>query len=216
MGAVNGVLVVFNPTALVHPDPGHGDAIYGLTQMLSRRYRAGRRCRRVSVPLQTNASAMCVAAGAAVLRAVGCRSRVGRAQDAPGRQIYLIGVRNREAGVPIAAVTLDLLHYPALAGPGRPAVLARSGVSSTFTGRGFQTLTPWRAIVSGGTGCSEARHTVFGTVVGVLVLFIAFNLVNLLGLDYNLQLVLGGHHLASAAMRGSDKIARTFPALEGI
>lgn len=41
----------------------------------------------------------------------------------------------------------------------------------------------------------------FGTVVGVLVLFIAFNLVNLLGLDYNLQLVLKGAIiiLASAA-----------------
>jgi len=33
---------------------------------------------------------------------------------------------------------------------------------------------------------------VVGTVAGTLVLFIAFNLVNILGFNYNLQLVLKG------------------------
>jgi ribose/xylose/arabinose/galactoside ABC-type transport system permease subunit len=71
------------------------------------------------------------------------------------------------------------------------AVLARSGVSSTFTGRGFE-FDALAAIVLGGTLFSGGRGTVVGTVAGTLVLFIAFNLVNILGFNYNLQLVLKG------------------------
>jgi ribose transport system permease protein len=79
-------------------------------------------------------------------------------------------------------------------------VLARSGVSSTFTGRGFE-FDALAAIVLGGTVFSGGRGTVIGTVAGTLVLFIAFNLVNIVGLNYNLQVVLKGAIiiLASAA-----------------
>ena len=77
------------------------------------------------------------------------------------------------------------------AGLGGIALLARSGVSSTFTGRGFE-FDALAAIVLGGTVFSGGRGTVVGTLAGVLVLFIAFNLVNILGLNYNLQLVLKG------------------------
>ena len=44
----------------------------------------------------------------------------------------------------------------------------------------------------GGTVFSGGRGTVIGTVAGTLVLFMAFNLVNIIGLNYNLQLVLKG------------------------
>jgi len=79
----------------------------------------------------------------------------------------------------------------AFAALGGIAVLARSGVSSTFTGRGFE-FDALAAIVLGGTLFSGGRGTVVGTVAGTLVLFIAFNLVNILGFNYNLQLVLKG------------------------
>jgi len=121
-----------------------------------------------------------------------------------GRQVYLIG-SNREAarlsGLPVGGVTFACYVISGLfAGLGGIAVLARSGVSSTFTGRGFE-FDALAAIVLGGTVFSGGRGTVVGTVAGTLVLFIAFNLVNILGFNYNLQLVLKGAIiiLASAA-----------------
>ncbi|MBX3643817.1 MAG: ABC transporter permease [Rubrivivax sp.] len=203
MGAVNGVLVVFNRNSSFILTLGTAIAIYGLTQMLS-----GGTARGVVSPGfraffnqrlgdVLPVLGLCFVLLAAVLEWVARRTRLGR-------QIYLIG-SNREAalqaGVPIAAVTLACYVISGLfAGLGGLAVLARSGVSSTFTGRGFE-FDALAAIVLGGTVFSGGRGTVFGTVVGVLVLFIAFNLVNLLGLDYNLQLVLKGAIiiLASAA-----------------
>ena len=112
-----------------------------------------------------------------------------------GRQIYLIG-SNREAarlaGLPVAGVTFACYVISGLfAGLGGIAVLARSGVSSTSTGRGFE-FDALAAIVLGGTVFSGGRGTVIGTVAGTLVLFMAFNLVNIIGLNYNLQLVLKG------------------------
>jgi len=112
-----------------------------------------------------------------------------------GRQVYLIG-SNREAarlaGLPVAGVTFACYVVSgAFAALGGIAVLARSGVSSTFTGRGFE-FDALAAIVLGGTLFSGGRGTVVGTVAGTLVLFVAFNLVNILGFNYNLQLVLKG------------------------
>ncbi len=112
-----------------------------------------------------------------------------------GRQIYLIG-SNREAarlaGLPVTGVTIACYVVSGVfAALGGIAVLARSGVSSTFAGRGFE-FDALAAIVLGGTVFSGGRGTVAGTVAGTLVLFIAFNLVNILGFNYNLQLVLKG------------------------
>jgi ribose transport system permease protein len=112
-----------------------------------------------------------------------------------GRNVYLIG-SNREAarlsGLPVASVTFGCYVLSgAFAGLGGLALLARSGVSSTFAGRGFE-FDALAAIVLGGTVFSGGRGTVVGTVAGTLVLFMAFNLVNILGFNYNLQLVLKG------------------------
>ena len=87
-----------------------------------------------------------------------------------GRQIYLIG-SNREAarlsGLPVAGVTFACYVISGLfAALGGIAVLARSGVSSTFTGRGFE-FDALAAIVLGGTLFSGGRGTVVGTVAGV-------------------------------------------------
>ena len=112
-----------------------------------------------------------------------------------GRQLYLCG-SNREAailsGLPARRVTVLAYAlaglFGALAGI---ALLARSGVSSTISGRGleFQVLA---GIVLGGTTFEGGRGGVGGTVAGVLVLVMAFNLVNIAGLNYQTQLVVMG------------------------
>jgi ribose transport system permease protein len=131
-----------------------------------------------------------------------------------GRQVYLIGSNveaARMAGLPVAGVTFACYVLSGtFAGMGGIAALARSGVSSTFTGRGYE-FDALAAIILGGTTFAGGRGTVAGTVAGVLVLFIAFNLVNILGLNYNLQLVLKGAIivLASAVYAGLDPDRRT-------
>ncbi|MGE0240016.1 MAG: ABC transporter permease [Parvibaculaceae bacterium] len=112
-----------------------------------------------------------------------------------GRRLYLIGSNRdaaRLAGLPVAR-TIVLAYalsglFGALAGI---ALLARSGVSSTLSGQGleFQVLA---AIVLGGTTFEGGRGGIAGTVAGVLVLVIAFNLVNISGLPYHMQLVVMG------------------------
>jgi ribose transport system permease protein len=112
-----------------------------------------------------------------------------------GRQLYLCG-SNRQAailsGLPARRVTVLAYAlaglFGALAGI---ALLARSGVSSTISGRGleFQVLA---GIVLGGTTFEGGRGGVGGTMAGVLVLVMAFNLVNIAGLNYHTQLVVMG------------------------
>jgi len=207
-GAVNGALNLARPTSSFILTLGSALALYGLTQIYS-----GGTARGVVAPgfreffnqrlggvLPALALAMlAIAAG------MECVLRTTRF----GRQIYLIG-SNREAarlaGLPVAGVTFWSYVISGLfAGLGGVAVLARSGVSSTFTGRGFE-FDALAAIVLGGAVFSGGRGTIIGTVAGTLVLFIAFNLVNILGFNYNLQLVLKGSIiiLASAAYAWLD------------
>jgi len=202
-GAANGLLVVFNRSSSFILTLGTALAIYGLTQIFSGGTARGMVApdfreffnHRIGDVLPVLALALL---GLAAL--VEWLLRTTRF----GRQIYLIG-SNREAarlaGLPVAAVTLACYVISgSFAALGGIAVLARSGVSSTFTGRGFE-FDALAAIVLGGTLFSGGRGTVVGTVAGTLVLFIAFNLVNILGFNYNLQLVLKGAIivLASAA-----------------
>jgi ribose/xylose/arabinose/galactoside ABC-type transport system permease subunit len=181
-GAINGLLVVFNRNSSFILTLGTALAIYGLTQIFS-----GGTARGMVAPDFReffNQRLGEVLPVEALLRTTRF-----------GRQIYLIG-SNREAarlsGLPVAGVTFACYVISGgFAALGGIAVLARSGVSSTFTGRGFE-FDALAAIVLGGTLFSGGRGTVVGTVAGTLVLFIAFNLVNILGFNYNLQLVLKG------------------------
>jgi ribose/xylose/arabinose/galactoside ABC-type transport system permease subunit len=193
-GAVNGVLVAFNRSSSFILTLGSALAIYGLTQIFSGGTARGMVApdfreffnRRLGDVLPVLALALLVLA--ALVEWLLRTTRFGR-------QIYLIG-SNREAarlaGLPVAGVTIACYVISGVfAALGGIAVLARSGVSSTFTGRGFE-FDALAAIVLGGTVFSGGRGTVLGTVAGTLVLFIAFNLVNILGFNYNLQLVLKG------------------------
>lgn len=126
-----------------------------------------------------------------------------------GRYLYLIGANRRAAmlsGVPIRGVTVAAYALAGLFGAlGGIALLARSGVSSTLSGQGleFQILA---AVVLGGTTFEGGRGGVGGTLAGVLVLVIAFNIVNISGLPYHLQLVVMGLIIiAASAIHGRIK-----------
>lgn len=203
LGACNGLLVAFNRSSSFILTLGTALAIYGLTQVYSGGTARGIVApgfreffnQRISEVLPVLALALLVLA--TIVEVLLRTTRFGR-------QIYLIGSNPeaaRIAGLPVAAVTFACYVLSGFfAGLGGIAVLARSGVSSTFTGRGFE-FDALAAIVLGGTLFAGGRGTVVGTVAGTLVLFIAFNLVNILGFNYNLQLVLKGAIivLASAA-----------------
>ena len=193
-GAINGLLVVFNRNSSFILTLGTALAIYGLTQIFS-----GGTARGMVAPdfreffNQRLGEVLPVLALTLLLLAAAVEALLRTTRF--GRQIYLIG-SNREAarlsGLPVAGVTFACYVISGgFAALGGIAVLARSGVSSTFTGRGFE-FDALAAIVLGGTLFSGGRGTVVGTVAGTLVLFIAFNLVNILGFNYNLQLVLKG------------------------
>lgn len=109
-----------------------------------------------------------------------------------GRMVYLVGGNAeaaRLAGIPVARVTvLAYVLSGAFAALAGLALLGRSGVSSNFAGQGFE-FDALSAVVLGGTTFEGGRGGVGGTIAGVLVLFLSFNLVNLLGLSYHAQLI---------------------------
>lgn len=119
-----------------------------------------------------------------------------------GRSLYLIGSNPRAArlcGLPVAAVTLGAYALSGLfAALGGIALLARAGVSSTYVGRGLE-FDVLAAVVLGGTTFQGGRGGVGGSVAGVLVLVIAFNLVNILGLSFYAQLMVKGAIIIAAS-----------------
>jgi ribose/xylose/arabinose/galactoside ABC-type transport system permease subunit len=121
-----------------------------------------------------------------------------------GRRLYLVGANRRAArlaGVPVGWTLMAAYvvsgFLAALAGL---ALLARSGVSSTFAGQGFE-FDALAAVILGGTTFAGGRGGIAGTVAGVLILAAVFNLVNILGLDFDVGLLLkGGIIFGVAAM----------------
>ena len=112
-----------------------------------------------------------------------------------GRRLYLVGANPaaaRLAGTPVqrtlvAAYVLSGLAA-AIAGL---ALLARSGVSSTFAGQGFE-FDALAAVILGGTTFEGGRGGIGGTLAGVLILATTFSLVSILGLDFNMELIVKG------------------------
>ncbi|HTJ07422.1 MAG TPA: ABC transporter permease, partial [Caldimonas sp.] len=172
LGGVNGLLNLASPGSSFILTLGSALALYGVTQLYS-----GGTARGIVAPgfreffnarlgdvLPVLALSMLLIAAAMELVLRTTRF---------GRQIYLIGSNRdaaRLAGLPVGAVTFACYVISGVfAGLGGIAVLARSGVSSTFTGRGFE-FDALAAIVLGGTVFSGGRGTVVGTVAGTLVL----------------------------------------------
>lgn len=194
IGAVNGIILAFSRVSPFILTLGTGIAVLGLTQI----YSGGTARGIVSpgfreffnfriegiVPVLALAFLALVIIGLAIQR-----------YTIFGQQLYLIGSNKRAAllsGIPVRSVTIAAYTMSGLFGAfAGTALLARSGVSSTLVGQGleFQILA---AVVLGGTTFEGGRGGVAGTIAGVLVLVIAFNLVNISGLPYQMQLVVMG------------------------
>jgi ribose transport system permease protein len=194
IGVVNGVIIGFSRVSPFILTLGTALVVEGFTQIYSGGTARGEVApgfreffnHRVGglVPVLAIAFAALAALGIVVQRA-----------SVFGRQLYLSGSNQRAAilaGLPVRRVTVLAYSLAGLFGAlGGIALLARSGVSSTVAGRGleFQVLA---AVVLGGTTFEGGRGGIGGTVAGVLVLVIAFNLVNIGGLVYHMQLVVMG------------------------
>jgi ribose/xylose/arabinose/galactoside ABC-type transport system permease subunit len=112
-----------------------------------------------------------------------------------GRRLYAAGGNPRTAhlsgvnvnGITIAAYTLCGL----LAGVAGLVLTGYSGFADNWLGRG-KDLDSIAAVVVGGTLFSGGKGGVLGTVAGVLIITILYNLVLLLGLDEEVQRIVKG------------------------
>jgi len=203
IGLTNGLLIAYNRVSPFILTLGTAIAVFGITQIYSGgtargivapgfreffNYRVGG-----WVPVLAIALWVIVLAGLWLQRAT-----------VIGRGFYLIG-SNREAarlaGLAVAPITVIAYTISGFtASLGGLALLARSGVSSTFVGRGLE-FDVLAAVVLGGTTFEGGRGGIGGTIAAVFVLLIAFNLVNILGFSYQSQLIVKGVIiiLASAA-----------------
>ncbi|HZV93007.1 MAG TPA: ABC transporter permease [Caldimonas sp.] len=194
LGLVNGALIAWNRASSFILTLGSALAIYGATQLYS-----GGTARGIVAPgfreffnLRLGdvvpVLALVMVAFALFVEALLRFTRFGRS-------VYLIGsnaAAARISGLSLARVTIAAYTISGLfAGLAGLALLARSGVSTTSSGRGFE-LDTLAAIVLGGTVFEGGRGSAIATVGGVLVLFVAFNIVNILGLNFNLQLTVKG------------------------
>ena len=194
MGLCNGALIAYNRASSFILTLGTSLAIYGITQVYSGGTARGivapgfREFFNFRVGDVVPVIALVMVALAVLVEFVLRLTRFGRS-------VYLIGNNAgaaRVAGLSLTRTTLLAYTISGLfAGLAGLALLARSGVSTTTSGRGFE-LDTLAAIVLGGTVFEGGRGSAAATVAGVLVLFIAFNIVNILGLNFNLQLVVKG------------------------
>jgi ribose transport system permease protein len=200
-GLVNGLLVAFNRVSPFILTLGTALAVYGLTQVYS-----GGTARGVVAPgfrefFNFRLGGL-VPVLALVFLGLALAAQAVLRTTRYGRSLYLAGSNPSAAaiaGLPIAWLTVTTYAISGLfAGLGGIALLARSGVSSTFAGRGLE-FDALAAVVLGGTTFEGGRGNVAGTVAGVLVLFVAFNMVNMLGLNYNSQLIVKGLIIIAAS-----------------
>jgi len=194
IGFANGVLIAWNRVSPFILTLGTAVAVYGLTQIYS-----GGTARGIVAPgfrefFNQRIGGLVPVLALLFLAAALIAALVQRTTRF-GRSLYLVGSNPRAAhlaGVPAARLTVATYTLSGLlAALGGIALLARSGVSSTFAGRGFE-FDALAAVVLGGTTFEGGRGGVGGTVAGLLVLFVAFNLVNILGLNYNVQRIVAG------------------------
>jgi ribose/xylose/arabinose/galactoside ABC-type transport system permease subunit len=209
IGLANGLLIAYNRVSPFILTLGMAIAVYGLTQIYS-----GGTARGVAAPgfrefFNHRLGGLVPVLALAFALIAGLGIWLQRATRF-GRSLYLIGsnpAAARLAGLPIATVTVAAYVLSGLAAAlAGIALLARSGVSSTFAGRGLE-FDVLAAVVLGGTTFEGGRGGIGGTIAGLLVLVIAFNLVNILGLDYNAQLIVkGAIIIAASALYGYLKV----------
>ncbi len=201
IGAANGALIAFNRVSPFILTLGTAIIVYGLTQIYS-----GGTARGVVAPgfrefFNERLGGLVPVLAVAFLALAALGIWLQRATRF-GRCLYLIG-SNREAarlsGINLPAITIVTYGLSGLfAALGGIALLARAGVSSTYTGRGYE-FDVLAAVVLGGTTFEGGRGGIGGTIAGLFVLVIALNLVNLVGLSFYAQLIVKGAIIIAAS-----------------
>jgi ribose transport system permease protein len=119
-----------------------------------------------------------------------------------GRHVFLVGSNPRAAelgGVPVnRTLVVAYVLSGMAAGLAGVVVLARIGVSSAYVGQGYDFLA-LAMVVLGGTTFQGGRGGVSGTLAGILILTVAFQLVNIIGLTFYVQLIVEGAIIVCAA-----------------
>ena len=201
VGFVNGVLVAKRNLPSFILTLGTAAAVQGLGSALH--WRDGERCRRSVVPEHDRRPTVGTYSGGGARLSSGGRCwAVDPGDHRLGSRLYLVGSNIRAAYLSgIAVDRVLILAYTlsgATAGIAGVVLLARVGVSSAFAGQTY-TFDALAAVLLGGTTFQGGRGGIVGTLAGVLILVVAFNLVNILGLNFNLQLVVKGVIIIGAA-----------------
>ena len=112
-----------------------------------------------------------------------------------GRKVYMVGgnpTAARLSGINIDRITMACyIICSVLASIAGLILVGFVGQVDQWTGRGYE-LDSIVAAVMGGVAITGGRGSIFGAILGVLILTIMFNAVILLGLPVEVQLVLKG------------------------
>lgn len=200
-GLVNGVLVTKRKLAPFVLTLSTGIVIQGINQLIS-----GGTAYGVLAPAfreVLNARIGVVPAIVVVFLAIFTVCLVVQNATAFGRSVYLVGGNPEAArlsGLPVDSVQVwTYVIAGLLASVSGLFILARYGVTGTYAGQGlsFEALA---AVILGGTTFEGGRGGLGGTFAGVMILMLAFNLVNILGLSYHWQLIVRGGIIVAGAV----------------
>lgn len=112
-----------------------------------------------------------------------------------GRKIYIVGGNPRAAAlVGIASDRVTIAGYmicSAIAATAGLFLVGYVGMVDNWTGKGYE-LDSIVAAVMGGVAISGGRGSIFGALLGVLILIALFNIVILLGLPVQVQYIIKG------------------------
>jgi ribose/xylose/arabinose/galactoside ABC-type transport system permease subunit len=201
VGAFNGLLIAYNRVSPFILTLGTAIIVYGLTQIYSGGTASGVVSPGFREALNHRIGGVVPTMVVILLLAAACGIWIQR-RTPFGRALYLIGTNPaaaRLAALNLPRVTLIVYSLSGLfAALGGIALLARAGVSGTYTGRGseFDVLA---AAVLGGTTFEGGHGGIGGTIGGLLVLGLALNLVNLVGLSFYAQLIVKGAIIVAAS-----------------
>jgi ribose/xylose/arabinose/galactoside ABC-type transport system permease subunit len=112
-----------------------------------------------------------------------------------GRKVYIVGGNPRAAtlvGINADRITISgYMISGAVAAMAGLFLVGYVGMVDNWTGKGFE-LDSIVACVMGGIAISGGRGSVFGALLGVLILTVLFNIVILLGLPVQVQYIIKG------------------------
>jgi ribose/xylose/arabinose/galactoside ABC-type transport system permease subunit len=194
IGALNGILIAVTGVSPFILTLGTAITLYGVTQLVTGGTAHGIIAPGFREVFNVRIGGILPTLGLAFLVVAAAGATVQHVTTF-GRRLYLIGsnpAAARLAGLPVRrTVILAYTLSGLLGGLGGIALLARSGVSGSLAASGYE-FDVLAAVVLGGTTFEGGRGGIGGTVAGVLILFVAFNLVNVIGLNYHAQLVVKG------------------------